>query len=148
MRSRRLLVAALGLIALTAAGVLTPPQQTLAAWTDAEVAKGSLTSGTVNAPTGLTCGITGVQRWVSWTAPAAGGLSRSSYHVAISGQATGTVYVNEYPTGTTQNLNPGLLSIGTYIVTVTAVGPGGWESSGITATYSLLTALITNCTVP
>lgn len=144
-----MLVAAAGLIALTTAGMLMPPQQTLAAWTDAEVAKGTLTSGTVTPPTALTCGITGGQRFVTWTAPAAGGLDRVSYHVTLSDKGTGAVIASSNPTDAKQNLSPGgLLTIGVYTITVTSLGVGGWESTSITGTFTIVTSLITGCSVP
>ena len=132
------------LACVTLAGFNGGPAQTDAAWTDAENARGSFTAGSVTPVSNLTCsgGIGSIS--ISWTAPAAGGLTRSGYRWAVVGgiNGTGTLAVN----ATSMSLNGGILGIGSGVYSLYAVGPGGWESLAATANVGFLTGLVSSCT--
>jgi hypothetical protein len=148
-----MLVTTLAACALIAAAGLSGTTATEASWTTKEVGTGSVSAGTLGAPRTLSCSPVGLvlQPTFSWVAPASG-LTPAGYHWTVS-TAGGTVLESGDVTGTSVQLPvPGLLSLGTYTFTVYAEAspvPGGWTSTtGPTGSYTLITSLLTLCSVP
>jgi hypothetical protein len=153
MTRRRMLGAALAASALIAAIALSGTTATEASWTTKEVGTGTVSAGTLAAPRNLSCSPLGLvlQPTFSWLAPAAG-LTPAGYHWTVT-NAGGTVLESGDVTGTSVQLPiPGLLSLGTYTFTVYAEAspvPGGWTSTtGPTGSYTLITSVLTLCSVP
>ncbi|GAA1923117.1 hypothetical protein GCM10009775_14400 [Microbacterium aoyamense] len=137
-------IAVLGLACVIAVPAVT--RDTQAAWTDGEVARGAgLTAGTVSPPTALTCNAAIGSATLRWTPPA-GGLARTGYRWAVTGGSTGsgTLAANV----TSLQLTGGLLTLGTGTFSLYAVGPGGWESTPVRATVTVVLGLLWGCTVP
>ncbi|MCX5117144.1 hypothetical protein OG992_08120 [Micromonospora sp. NBC_00362] len=143
---RRWLAGATALLLAGTAVVLPPPQSTLAAWTDTEYGRGSLQAGTVNPPTNLQCtaGLLTPPTF-TWTLPV-GGLTRSGFTWSLSGGFTGGGTLG--PSATSITLSGALLSIGSGTFNLVANGPGGWTSTPVTGTVSMLTAVLYSCSVP
>lgn len=143
---RRLRVATIALASVLCLAVATPVS-TEAAWTDTEVGRStSLAAGTVTPVTGMTCDA-GLAAPITfnWTPPL-NGLARTGYRWTVTGtwSLSGTLAAN----ATTQSFANGLLAIGSGTFSLYAVGPGGWESTVKTGSMSVLTALLTGCSVP
>lgn len=145
-RRRRLSAAVVALAGVLCLASLAPAS-TEAAWTDTEVgSSGTVTAGTVTPVTAMTCSA-GLASPItfSWTAPT-GGLTPTGYRWVVSGSwsLSGTLPAN----ATSQSFANGLLAIGSGTFSLYAVGPGGWESPVKTGSMSILTALLTGCSVP
>ncbi|SCF21272.1 hypothetical protein [Micromonospora chokoriensis] len=145
VRRRRLA----GAVALLLAGpvvVLPPAESTMAAWTDTEYGTGSLQAGTVSPPTNLQCtaGLATPPTF-TWTLPV-GGLTRSGFTWSLSGGFSGGGTLA--PTATSVTVPGALLSIGSGTFRLVANGPGGWTSTPVTGTLSMLTGLLYSCSVP
>lgn len=144
---RRLRVATIALASVLCLAVATPVS-TEAAWTDTEVGRStSLAAGTVNPVITMTCSA-GLLSPITftWTAPAAGGLTRTGYRWTVSGSWTLTGTLSA--TATSEQFASGLLAVGSGTFSLYAVGPGGWESLVKTGSMSYLTGLATGCSVP
>lgn len=143
------------IIALALAGVagMPHPQPTLASWTTPQYASGSLTAGTVAAPTVLHCsGGLLTNLTFRWTAPV-GGLSRSGYTWTVTPNGLGPSGSGSAPSSATSVTVPSnILAIGTGTFSITATGPGGWNSTPVTGSVTVIGALgvpvSTSCTVP
>jgi predicted ribosomally synthesized peptide with SipW-like signal peptide len=137
-----------GAAVLALAGVLCAaslaPSSTEAAWTDTEVARGSLTAGEVMSATGLGCsGGLLQQATFRWTAPT-GGLTRTGYRwtITVGGVIMGSGTLG--PTAT--QVSPTVRSVATLgqgTFSLYSVGPGGWESRiPTTGTVFIVSVLI------
>jgi hypothetical protein len=131
---------------MAAAGLaLSPPQLSLASWTDAEYATGSYAAGSVLPPAALQCSA-GVLTNVTFTWSTPSGLTPSSYTWAVTGAFTdgGTT------TSTSATLHSGVLAIGTATFSV-ITNVGTWKSTAVTGTVhviGVLTPVSTSCSVP
>ena len=149
-RSRRAGAAVIILAGVLCAGSIAP-SQTEAAWTDRELGQGTFASGTVSAPTGLRCAQSGLLQPViyAWTSPA-GGLPRTGYRWTITGGLTGNGTLPANATSVTL-FSSGLLVLGSGTFSLSAVGPGGWESPVATGSVSVLSVVLgvtSFCSVP
>ncbi|MHA7306637.1 hypothetical protein ACX80E_15580 [Arthrobacter sp. TMN-49] len=143
------------IIAVALAGVagVLHPQQTLASWSTPQYVSGSLTAGTVATPTALQCsGGLLTNLTFTWTAPV-GGLPRSGYTWTVIPNVLGPSGSGSAPSSATSVTVPSnILSIGTGTFSITATGPGGWSSTPVTGTITVIGALgipaSTSCTVP
>lgn len=149
MKRRYVVIIALALAVV--AGV-PHPQQTLASWTAPQYASGPLTAGTVAAPTALQCsGGLLTNLTFSWTAPV-GGLPRSGYAWTVTPNGLGPSGSGSAPSSATSvTLPSNILAIGTGAFSITATGPGGWSSTPVTGTVTVIGVVVpvsTSCTVP
>lgn len=141
-------VAAASLVGVVALGGIGA---TDASWTTAETGSAVVTAGTVNPPRATGCNQPFLQSPIfTWTAPATGGLLSTGYRVTFTDKATGTVVTSVDQTATSIQPSPGgLLTIGSYTVTIVSIGPGTWTSvAAPTATFNVLLGLVTSCSVP
>lgn len=141
--------AALALVGVLSAATLAA-SPTEAAWVDREVAGDTtLRAGTVNPPTGLRC-TGGLLQPVTftWTAPAAGGLSRTEYRWAVTGNLSGSGTLGASATSITLT-SLAILSVGSGTFSLYAVGPGGWESTAATGSLFAVSVIglgvVTSC---
>jgi predicted ribosomally synthesized peptide with SipW-like signal peptide len=149
-RIRVVVILAALLIALPVV-LSTRSSQTVASWTDTEVATGSLTAASVGPPRTGSCSAGFLQSATfSWAHPNTG-LTRTSYHIVVT--LNGSTVVNNAAVSmatTAYTIPTGVLSIGSGTFSVRAVA-GTWESTAITGTFSvfgLLFLLDTACSVP
>lgn len=158
MRSRRIgkrhVAAATVVLAavILALAPLPRPQFTRAVWVDSEFGSGSVTAGTVSPPLNLSCGSTGLLLPVTyhWNLPS-GGVTRTGYRWTATGPGgspSGTLVAG----ATTLTLSQGLLGIGSGTFTLWSQGPGNWESTPVSGSYSVIGVLgltaLSSCSVP
>lgn len=131
--------AALALVGLLCAAV-SVPSSTEAAWVDQEISRGSVAAGIVQPAAGLNCS-GGLLQPVTfrWTAPS-GGLPRTAYRWAVTGDLTGSGTLDATATSITL-VNISLLRLGSGTFSLWAVGPGGWESVPVTGSLFALSLL-------
>lgn len=152
-RTRALaLVAGLGLAA-GALAVHGPAETTLAAWGDAEFARGEMTAGEVRPAQNLSCNkpVLASRLDFSWTNPT-GGLTRQQYRwefydPGLLGIGAGATRTGTLTAGATSVSIPvvlgDLLDVGTGHFRLYAVGPGSWET-GVQHTYNA-TLVVLSC---
>lgn len=149
---RRRRSAALAIAIAAALMAADHPQLTSATWTDAEYATGTIAAGTVSPPTNFACGPAGLLQPVTyhWTAPS-GGVTLTGYRWTASGPGgspAGTLAAS----ATSVTISQGLLGLGSGTFTLYAQGPGNWEATPVTGSYSVLGILgltaVSSCTVP
>lgn len=159
MRPRRMdrshVAAAVVVLAATILAVAPPPhpQFTRAIWTDSEYGTSdTLTAGTVSPALNLSCGLTGLLLPVTYNwNPPSGGVTRTGYRWTATGPGgspSGTLVAG----ATTVTLSQGLLGIGSGTFTLWAQGPGSWESTPVSGSYSVIGILgltaFSSCSVP
>ena len=150
-RRRRSAAAGVVLAAALCAGTLAPVE-TDAAWVDAEVGtSSSLAAGVVAPAAGLRCTGSGLLQPVTytWNAPTAG-LPVAGYRWTLTGGLTGNGTLGASATSVTL-FSSGLLVLGSGTFSLYAVGPGGWESTRVTGTVTVLSLLLgvtSSCSVP
>ena len=147
----RVLAALAALIVALPLALSTRSAETLASWTDDEVAAGTFSAATVGPPSATSCtsGLLESATFI-WAHPTTG-LTRTSYHIVLTRNGNTLVdnaTVSSSSTSYTIPIN--LLAIGNGTFSVRAVS-GTWESTAATGTYSvlgLLLSLHTTCKFP
>jgi hypothetical protein len=139
-----------GLVAMVVALVLLAAAPALAWWIDnVSVSGTSITAGKLQPPTGLKCTTSGVLTksvTLNWTAPTSG-ATPAGYTILVNGAVNGST------SGTSYTINPGLLSLGTYPVTVESVyplptgttAPQWFSATSNTVNITALTSVIVQC---
>ncbi|WP_051172809.1 hypothetical protein [Microbacterium indicum] len=154
--ARRVLAAVAGLALLAGAAVAPRAEPVEAAWVDAEAGSATFTAMTMLAPLGSSCtaagGVLGVTPTVTlrWSVPAGMAgytLAQAEFGGSLNGLVpvvSNTLFGSSSHTGTpagyTSVANIGLLGSvlgATGTVAVRFVGPGGWRSEWLIATWTI-----------
>jgi hypothetical protein len=154
MRTRHLLGAVVGVGLLVAALGLsvTPPAVTEASWARVSQGTGSFTAGVTPPPGTFSCSGGGtfvlgntsppvVYTWAAAGTPA-NALPITDYYWTLTSGATLVSSGTTTLTARTVSIASDSVAAGTYTFSVVARGPGGWNSTAKTGTYTKTDAIL------